>query len=74
MRKQAQLAVELAIRELADARDVVPLVVEHLSSTPIPAGLVAALRRVSLTRQVILLASPGAVPECAPTDHIISIA
>ncbi|HON42555.1 MAG TPA: hypothetical protein PLM74_05400 [Bacillota bacterium] len=74
MRQQARLAVELAIRESADGRDVVPLVVEHLSPTPILAGLLAALRRVSLTRQVILLASPGALPECAPTDHVVTIA
>ena len=74
MRKQAQLAVELAIRESADGHDVAPLVVEHLSPIPIPAGLLAALRRVSLTRQVVLLASPGVLTECAPTDHVVSIA
>lgn len=74
MRKQAQLAAELAIRESADGHDVAPLVVEHLSPIPIPAGLLAALRRVSLTRQVILLASPGVLTECSPTDHIVSIA
>ncbi len=74
IRKQAQLAVELAIREPADGHDVAPLVVEHLSPVPIPAGLLAALRRVSLTRQVILLASPGIMAECAPTDHVVSIA
>jgi len=74
MRKQAQLAVELAIRESADGHDVAPLVVEHLSPIPIPAGLLAALRRVSLTRQVVLLASAGVLTECAPTDHVVSIA
>jgi hypothetical protein len=74
MRKQAQLAVELAIRESADGHDVAPLVVEHLSPIPIPAGLLAALRRVSLTRQVVLLASAGVLAECAPTDHVVSIA
>ncbi len=74
MRKQAQLAVELAIREPVDGHDVAPLIVEHLSPIPIPAGLLAALRRVALTRQVILLASPGVLTECVPADHVVSIA
>lgn len=71
---QAQLAVELAIREPADQHDVAPLVVEHLVPTPIHTELLAALRRVSLTRQVILLTSSGVLPECVPADHLISIA
>jgi hypothetical protein len=74
MRLQARLAIELAIREPADRHDVAPLVVEHLAPIANPGGLLAALRRVSLTRQVVLLASAGVLPECAPTDHKISIA
>lgn len=74
MRLQAQLAIELAVREPADGLDVAPLVVERLAPIPNPAGLLAALRRVSLTRQVVLLASPDVLPECAPGDHKVSIA
>ncbi len=73
MRLKAQLAVELAQREPADGHDVAPLVVEYPAPIPNPTELLTALRRVSLTRQVILVSSQDILPECAPGDHRITV-
>lgn len=73
MQLAARLAIELAQREPADGSDVAPLVVQRWGPTANPAELLSALRRVALTRQVILIASPDVLTECAPGDHTITV-